>query len=167
MRRRLLRADAVFADEIRPRYELGMAAGRFAEFPQSTADEILDFPECFVVPGFIDLHVHGGGGADFMDLTPEAFRTICRTHAKHGTTALTPTSTVDTTTNYDRFMKLCDSFRGLDTGGARVVGTHLYGPYFERAARGCHPDQDFPEPSPEELRQWPTSTPGFPLTVTI
>ena len=51
----------------------------------------------YLCPVFVDLHVHGGNGADFMDGTPEAFRTVCRCHVRHGTTSLTPTSTVATT----------------------------------------------------------------------
>src|SRR6187455_2378706 len=47
----------------------------------------------YLSPGFVDVHVHGGAGADFMDLTVEAFRTAARCQAKHGTTSLTPTST--------------------------------------------------------------------------
>src|SRR6266849_8393666 len=48
----------------------------------------------FLVPGFIDLHVHGGAGADFMDGTEEAFRTAIHAHTRHGTTSLLPTTTV-------------------------------------------------------------------------
>ncbi len=56
--------------------------------------EAIDLQGMYLAPGFVDLHVHGGDGADFMDGTAEAFRTVCRCHARHGTTSLTPTSTV-------------------------------------------------------------------------
>src|SRR5262245_20756306 len=56
--------------------------------------EIVDLHGGYVVPGYVDLHVHGGDGADFMDGTEEAFRTVCRAHARHGTTSLLPTTTV-------------------------------------------------------------------------
>src|SRR5262245_20649553 len=56
--------------------------------------EVIDLKGGYIVPGFIDLHVHGGSGADFMDGTEEAFRTVCRAHARHGTTSLLPTTTV-------------------------------------------------------------------------
>src|SRR6187402_3600637 len=46
----------------------------------------------FVSPGFIDLHVHGGGGYDFMDGTEEAFLKIAETHARYGTTTMLPTT---------------------------------------------------------------------------
>ena len=46
----------------------------------------------YISPGFIDIHVHGGGGADFMDGTAEAFLTIAELHARFGTTAMLPTT---------------------------------------------------------------------------
>ena len=49
---------------------------------------MIDLGGMYLAPGFVDLHVHGGDGADFMDGTAEAFRTVCRCHARHGTTSL-------------------------------------------------------------------------------
>jgi len=47
--------------------------------------EVISVEGLYVAPGFIDLHVHGGGGADFMDASPEALETIFATHTRHGT----------------------------------------------------------------------------------
>src|SRR6266446_4608793 len=58
--------------------------------------DAIDLEGMYLCPGFVDLHVHGGDGADFMDGSAEAFRTVCRCHIRHGTTSLTPTSTVAT-----------------------------------------------------------------------
>src|SRR5438874_3104092 len=92
--------------------------------PDLVSTDAIDLGGMYLAPGFVDLHVHGGGGADFMDLTADAFRTVCRTHARHGTTSLTPTSTVAGRDEYDRFLGLCRELRDADTGGARVVGAH-------------------------------------------
>src|SRR5437764_57503 len=83
------------------------------------------------------------------DRAAEAFRTVCRCHLRHGTTGLTPTSTVARMSDYEGFLKLCGELYGEVPGGARIVGSHFYGPYFARPARGCHPDQDFLTPSAE------------------
>jgi N-acetylglucosamine-6-phosphate deacetylase len=99
----------------------------------------IDLQGGYLAPGFVDLHVHGGAGADFMDGTPEAFRTACRAHARHGTTSLLPTTTVARHEQHLAFLEVCRQFQGADTGGARVLGAHFYGPYFAREARGCHP----------------------------
>ena len=45
----------------------------------------------YLCPGFVEIHTHGAGGADFMDGTEEAFLTACRTHLQHGTTTIYPT----------------------------------------------------------------------------
>ena len=94
--------------------------------------KVIDVNGAYLAPGFVDLHVHGGDGADFMDGTAEAFRTVCRCHARHGTTSLTPTSTVARMDQYLRFLELCGELHGESLGGARIVGSHFYGPYFAR-----------------------------------
>ena len=58
-------------------------------FPDS---QLIDAQGQYISPGFIDIHLHGGGGFDFMDGTSEAFLNIARIHAKHGTTSMLPTT---------------------------------------------------------------------------
>src|SRR5438309_2063214 len=77
---------------------------------------VVDLAGRFLTPGFVDLHVHGGDGADFMDLSAEAFRTVRRCHARHGTTSLTPTSTVATVADSLRFLDLCAETVGETDG---------------------------------------------------
>lgn len=123
--------------------------------PRSRPDcEVIDAGEGYVCPGFIDLHVHGGDGADFMDGTEEAFRTVCRAHARHGTTALLATTTVATHEQHLRFLRTCRALKEQPTGGAAVAGAHFYGPYFGPAARGCHPGDPVRAPVEEEYRQY-------------
>jgi N-acetylglucosamine-6-phosphate deacetylase len=55
--------------------------------------QLVDLKGGYLSPGFVDIHVHGGNGADFMDGTPEAVVTACLAHAKHGTTTIFPTTT--------------------------------------------------------------------------
>jgi N-acetylglucosamine-6-phosphate deacetylase len=93
----------------------------------------------YLLPGFVDLHVHGGGGADFMDGTAEAFRTVLAAHARHGTTSCTPTTTVARHDQHIRFLELVREIHRQPVAGARVLGGHIYGPYFAPEARGCHP----------------------------
>ena len=63
-----------------------------AEFTPSPSDQVIDAAGRYISPGFIDAHVHGGGGADTMDATEEAIVQIAETHAKHGMTAFLPTT---------------------------------------------------------------------------
>ena len=65
--------------------EVQVRSGRIARFVPGAA------PERFVLPGFVDLHVHGGGGADVMD-GPEGVAEVAAFHLRHGTTSLCPTT---------------------------------------------------------------------------
>ncbi|OWK41259.1 N-acetylglucosamine-6-phosphate deacetylase [Fimbriiglobus ruber] len=145
-----LNATLVLPDRLLNATTLTAESGRIRDIGRAptTGGTTVDLGGAYLCPGFIDLHVHGGDGADFMDLTPAAFEAVCRCHARHGTTALTPTSTVATYEQYLGFLRLCERFTGTATGGARVLGGHLYGPYFLREAKGCHPDAEFLTPDP-------------------
>ena len=71
----------------------------------------LDATGLYLFPGFIDLHVHGGGGADFMDATPEAFETAVKAHLAHGTTLLYPTAMSATEKDLVRFIQAYAAFK--------------------------------------------------------
>lgn len=118
------------------------------------AAEVIDLAGGYLCPGFIDLHVHGGDGADFMDGTREAFATVCRAHLRHGTTSLLPTGTVAGHEQLLAFLELCTALKGRPETGARILGAHFYGPYFAREARGCHPEAPVRPPCPEEYERY-------------
>jgi N-acetylglucosamine-6-phosphate deacetylase len=120
----------------------------------SSGDIQVDLRGGYLVPGFVDLHVHGGAGADFMDGTEQAFRTVCRAHARHGTTSLLPTTTVAPHHRHLAFLETCRRLRSEGTGGARILGAHFYGPYFGLGARGCHPAAPVRPPIREEYEQY-------------
>jgi N-acetylglucosamine-6-phosphate deacetylase len=163
-------ATLVLPHNLTPDAVLKVEAGRIAPVEgtyRRDAANVVDLGGKYLAPGFVDLHVHGGDGADFMDGTADAFRTVCRCHARHGTTSLTPTSTVATMAQYRRFLDLCGELYGDVPGGARVVGSHFYGPYFSRPARGCHPDQEFLTPNAENADAFTTLAARMPLHVTV
>ena len=115
---------------------------------------LVDLRGRYLVPGYVDMHVHGGAGADFMDGSADAFRTVCRAHARHGTTSLLPTTTVARHDQIVKVLELCHHFRRTGTGGSRVLGAHFYGPYFGREAAGCHPAQPLRDPDPAEYSDY-------------
>jgi N-acetylglucosamine-6-phosphate deacetylase len=161
-------ATLVLPDRLVPAAGLTARDGRIASVGVATRQAArIDLGGMYLAPGFVDLHVHGGNGADFMDGTADAFRTVCRCHARHGTTSLTPTSTVATMSQYLRFLELCGELYGDVPAGARIVGCHFYGPYFARPARGCHPDQEFLTPSAENADAFTKLAAKMPLAVTV
>jgi N-acetylglucosamine-6-phosphate deacetylase len=162
---------AILPDRLLPDAVVVVEGGRITAIegaavkPESA--ESVDLTGGYLAPGFVDLHVHGGARADFMDGTPEAFTTVCRAHARHGTTSLTPTSTVARHDQTLRFLELCRRFRHEPTGGARVLGGHLYGPYFAPDARGCHPAADLRPPTPADYEPFLAFTGDGLLTATV
>ncbi|MAP90562.1 N-acetylglucosamine-6-phosphate deacetylase [Candidatus Poribacteria bacterium] len=148
----------VLPDKIIPNASVVVRDGLIHEIGTTTSSEflnpnkkvesnlltIIDLDGNYLCPGFIDLHVHGGGGADFMDGTSDAFETVLKTHGKHGTTRLVCTSTVAHPDQVCTFLSLVDKFRNkpsskLEESSSQVLGAHLYGPYFHKQAVGCHP----------------------------
>ena len=94
----------------------------------------------WIVPGFVDIHVHGGEGADYMDGTAEAVRIANRAHLRRGTTTIFPTTTTGSPEQVRRMIDACLEVRRAWTAadGARIGGVHLYGPYFAEKKVGCH-----------------------------
>jgi N-acetylglucosamine-6-phosphate deacetylase len=109
----------------------------------------------WIVPGFIDVHVHGGAGADTMDGEDEVLE-LARFHATHGTTALLPTTITNPWLNvleglrYVRRAINMQAENGLE--GARVLGAHLEGPFISPKRLGAQPPFTL-EPTPERLEE--------------
>ena len=111
--------------------------------------EIFDIGGLWIAPGFIDMHVHGGGGYDFMDATVEAFHGAARMHALHGTTTLLPTSLASgDEALLDMIHAYQDAVRAPWVGAA-MPGLHLEGPYFSLAQAGAQAPDAITPPDPE------------------
>ena len=108
------------------------AIGCFADVGDAT---VLDAEGKYLFPGFIDIHVHGGGNADFMDATPAAFETAIRTHLAHGTTLLYPTAMSAPEAELAAFIEAYHAFSKESKYAALAPGLHLEGPYFSGAGQ--------------------------------
>ena len=114
--------------------------------------EMVDVQGGYVCPGFVDIHVHGGAGADFMDGTTEAVQSVCQSHARHGTTTLFPTTSTGSVAQIHDMIHACVATREDWTAaaGARIGGVHLYGPYFAEEKVGCHKPSECRAPAASE-----------------
>ncbi len=116
----------------------------------SADDEVIDAEGCYVSAGFIDIHVHGGGGHDFMDGTVEAYLGAAEAHAAHGTTALVPTTLTSTNEELLATFETYRKAKALNTKGAKFIGLHLEGPYFSPKQCGAQDPAYLKHPRLEE-----------------
>lgn len=114
---------------------------------------VIDAEGCYVAPGFIDMHTHGAGGADFMDGTVEAYLTAARMHARHGTTLLYPTTLTSTNEALYESFETYRKARLENRDGAAFGGMHLEGPYFNPEFAGAQDRRYLRNPRPEEYRE--------------
>lgn len=112
--------------------------------------EIIDAQGNYISAGFIDIHTHGGGGADFMDGTVEACLVAAEMHAQHGTTLLFPTTLTSTNEQLFDSFDIYTKAKELNKKGAQFGGLHLEGPYFAYEFRGAQDPRFLRNPSPNE-----------------
>jgi len=104
----------------------------------------------YISPGFIDIHIHGGGGADFMDGSETAFSQIATTHLQYGTTAMVPTTLTSDKESLLCTLDLFEKQRHKKSKGAQLLGMHLEGPYFALSQRGAQDPRYIRDPDPSE-----------------
>lgn len=97
-------------------------------------DRRIDARNGYILPGCVDMHVHGGSGCDFMDGTLEAFEKVIETHRRHGTTSLFPTIASASIETMQAAGEICNDLI-LDKKSG-VLGLHFEGPYFNPAMVG-------------------------------
>lgn len=107
----------------------------------------------YISPGFIDIHVHGGSGSDFMDATAADVEEVFRYHAAHGTTALCPTTATAPLEEILAALEVAQQYRSGPQRWGRALGAHIEGPYLAMSKRGCHLPEYVRNPDPREWKQ--------------
>ncbi|MGM9656991.1 MAG: N-acetylglucosamine-6-phosphate deacetylase [Alloprevotella sp.] len=119
--------------------------------------EVIDAKGCDIVPGGIEMHVHGGGGRDFMEGDEEAFRVAIDAHMQYGTTSIFPTLSSSTVPMIEKACETCTKL--MAEPNSPVLGLHLEGPYFNPKQAGAQIPEWIKAPVKEEyeylLEKWP------------
>lgn len=118
---------------------------------------VIDAKGMFIVPGFISMHCHGGGGHDFTEGTTEAFKTAAAAHLKHGSTTIFPTLSSTTFENIRLAAATCDQLMAEDAD-TTIMGLHIEGPYLNENMAGTQWKEFLKNPDPEEYKALVEST---------
>ena len=126
--------------------------------------EQIDAKESYLAPGFIDLHVHGGGGSDFLEATTQAFQAAADFHLSGGTTSLCPTAA---TATYGTFASFLDAWKSAKSRSkTRLLPVHLEGPHLAPSKAGAQDSKLMSLPGPGQ-RDWILSHAGSISQMTI
>ena len=127
--------------------------GPLSSLPQHQA-EVIDLPEdSIIVPGFIDVHIHGAGGADTMDATTEALTTMASILPEEGTTSFLATTITQDQKAIRKALENAAEYieHHNQPGKAEVLGLHLEGPFINESRKGAQPAQHIITPDIEQF----------------
>ena len=132
---------------------------------------LIDLQGLCLAPGFVEAHTHGAGGHDFMDGTLEAVLAACRTHLRHGTTSIYPSTLTSSDSELAANLENIGKAMSVSDGMPDILGAHLEGPYFSPEQAGAQDPRYIRNPDPREylelldrfdfIRRW-TVAPELP-----
>ncbi|MBU1427335.1 N-acetylglucosamine-6-phosphate deacetylase, partial [bacterium] len=129
--------------------------------------EVIEGKDKFIVPGYIDIHIHGGGGSDVMDGDYEAINQIAITHSHFGTTSFLPTTMTMSKDKIIRSLRSICKAAKKGTKGAEILGIHMEGPYINPEKKGAQKEEDIKKISIEEFLEFNQASGNLIRLVTI
>lgn len=118
--------------------------------------EKIEIPKnCIAVPGFIDIHTHGGFNKDAMDGDVDGLKCIAKESLKSGTTSFYPTTLTESKENIEKSLKTIDYYmKNFNDYGAEVLGVHLEGPFLNKSFKGAHDEHLIVNPNIEDFKKF-------------
>jgi N-acetylglucosamine-6-phosphate deacetylase len=132
-----------------------------ADVPENA--QVIDLTGHWLLPGFVDLHNHGGGGASFSSGTADQVLTGVRTHRLHGTTTLVVSTVTD---DMDVLARQAGLLSELAEQG-EIAGIHFEGPFISPCRKGAHSESLLRDPDPAEVRKLVDAARGHAKMVTL
>jgi N-acetylglucosamine-6-phosphate deacetylase len=114
-----------------------LGVGNIPHFSDDAAIQLLDGQGHNLLPGFIDLHVHGAMGHELMDASPIGLEEMSRFYASHGVTSFLATTWTADHPSIIKALELVEEMQGRIEGGATLLGVHLEGPYLNPTRCGA------------------------------
>jgi N-acetylglucosamine-6-phosphate deacetylase len=127
----------------------------------------VDLSGLIATPGFIDPHVHGGGGVDVMDGTYESLNLVSRLLARHGTTSFLPTTVSSPNDTLAHSVESLGRLIPKTFDGATPLGIHMEGPFINAHKRGAHSIENIARPDAAAFRRWTELSNGSLRLVTV
>ena len=121
----------------------------------------IDLDGKYVVPGFIDVHIHGSNGADAMDGTAEALKTISSYIATKGTTKFLATTLTSSKEELINVLKIAADLQNKELDGATIFGVHMEGPYFDTEYKGAQNEKYMKPATEKEIKDYLDVKPGL------
>jgi N-acetylglucosamine-6-phosphate deacetylase len=143
--------------------------GRITEVSEGKASQgrVLDFEGCYVVPGFVDIHVHGGAGEDVMDASDGGLDRLSLFLAAGGVTSFLATTYTDSQERTLKAVREIGEAAKRGTRGARLLGLHMEGPYISAERSGAQNRAHIRLPTLDELGQASLEAGGSLRMVTL
>ena len=151
----IIAAQAVIANGIQKKVRIKFAGGKITAIED--APDAAETNDAVLLPGFIDIHIHGGAGRAVMEGTTDALRAIGRHLARHGVTGyLATTVTASREETVKVLQAVTEWMASPENGrdGAAVLGCHLEGPYINPKRKGAQPEQFILPPDIADFERW-------------
>jgi len=159
-------ADGVLAIHGEEIAYAGDVSGLPAELKQAAA-EVINQPDGYIIPGFIDIHVHGGNGEDFMDASKDVLDKITSFHSSQGTTSMLATTMTAPKAAIDHVLREVNEYRSQGMPYAKLVGAHLEGPFISPKWPGAQNPEHIVHANIDWLEEWVSTYPGLIRQVTL
>ncbi|USA01788.1 N-acetylglucosamine-6-phosphate deacetylase [Streptomyces lydicamycinicus] len=142
---------------------IGDVHSRDLDLAEGAAGSVVDLSGHLIVPGFIDMHVHGGGGGSFSSADPEECMTVVETHRRHGTTSMLASTVTGELTDLARQAAVLAEL--VQQG--ELAGIHFEGPFISPDRCGAHQPGLLRDPDPADVRKLLDAAHGTASMMTV
>lgn len=118
----------------------------------SGEDNVYDYQNAYIMPGFIDIHIHGGYGEDAMDASFEGLKHLSKSLLSEGTTSFLPTTMTQSNENIVKALQNIKNVYKSDHEGAEILGIHLEGPFISEEKIGAQNPKYVQQPNVQQLK---------------